>query len=91
MLHDKKCFLGFRIVQLSISKEKELEKICEIPIIKKLGLSEKFPIKILHAENENLGLGLMQPNTIISILATKLYIVNMRLQGKLDKIKKTNK
>ena len=48
----------------------ELKKICEIPMVKKLGLGCNFPKKLLHAQKSRLGIVLACPNTAIGMLAT---------------------
>lgn len=66
------------IITLSIDKVKEIEKICKIPMLKKLYLSEKFLHRIIYTEKSILGLKLMRPNNIIAMLANKLYLSNIR-------------
>ena len=52
--------------------------ISEPVLLKKLGLSEKFPREILYARKSALGVGLLKPSTIITILTLKLYLEHMR-------------
>ena len=59
---------------------KELRRMCELPMIRKLGLGDKFPRKLLHAHKTSLGVGLIALNTVIYMLATRLWVGNKRLQ-----------
>ena len=70
---------------------KELERICESPILRKLELSEKFPRRIMYTEKSNYGLGLMRPKTIANMMAVKLHVGNMRLKSNVSEIIKANK
>ena len=47
----------------------------------KLGLSKNFPRLALYVRKSALGIGLMQPSTIIAILKLKSYIGNKRKEG----------
>ena len=51
-----------------------MSKISESALLKKLGLSKKFPQKVLYSRKTTLGVGLLRPSTIIVILVLKLYI-----------------
>ena len=62
----------------------------ELPMIRKLGLGYKFPRKLLHVQETSLGVGLIAPNTVIDTLATKLWVGNKRLNGKLSNVIKVN-
>ena len=55
----------------------------EMPMIRKLGLGDKFPRKLSNVQKTSLGVGLIAPNTVIDTLATKLWVGNKRLQGEL--------
>jgi hypothetical protein len=48
-------------------------KIHKSILLSKLGHSKKFPRRILYVRKLALGIGIMRPNTIIDILALKLY------------------
>ena len=52
----KKVYFGTEIMSILEQQENELKKIYESVILKKLGLSEKFPRKILYARKSALGL-----------------------------------
>ena len=60
------------------------KKICKLVILKKFGLSEKFPCEILYTRKSALGVGLIAPRTIIDILALKLYIRNKRADNRVS-------
>ena len=60
-------------------------------ILKKLGLSERFPKKILYTRKTTLGIGIMKPLAILVILALKLYIGYNRLDISIAKIIRINK
>ena len=49
-------------------------RISELTLLKKLELSEKFPRNILYTKKSQLGVGIMKPSTIITVLALKLYL-----------------
>ena len=59
-------------------------------MIRKLGLRDKFPRKLLCVQKTSLGVGLIAPNTVIDMLATKLWIGNNRLQGELGNVSKAH-
>ena len=61
-------------------------KIYEPVILRKLGLSIKFPSNILYARKSMLGVKLMSPSTIMDILALKLYIGYNRGESEVAKI-----
>ena len=54
-------------------------------MIRKLGLGENIPRKLLCVQKSFLGIGLREPNTATDILTIKLHIGNKRLQGKISK------
>ena len=65
-------------------------KISEPVLLKKLGLSEKFPRKILYTRKSALRVGLLKPSTIITILILKLYLGYMRKDDRIAWIIKIN-
>ena len=69
---------GCGIMTLTEAQEKELIRISEATLLQKLGLSEKFPRQILHTEKTQLGVGIMKPSTILTILSLKLYLGHKR-------------
>ena len=58
----------------------------ELPMIRKLGLGDKFPRKLLHVQKTSLGDGLIGPNAVIDMLATKCWVGNNLQQGKLSNV-----
>ena len=71
-------FFQCGIVDLAREEEVELQRIYENPMLQNLGLGEKFLRRLTYIDVKVLGLGLMRPRTIMSILGVKLHIVNMR-------------
>ena len=59
-----------------------MKKTCELPMIRKLGLGDNFRRKLLGVHKSYLGIGLIDPNTVIVKLAIKLGADSKRLQGK---------
>ena len=51
-----------------------------------MGLSKKFPRKILYAKKAALRIGLIKPSTTVQIQAIKLYIGNKRAENDISKI-----
>ena len=58
-------------------------KIYKVLILKKIGLSTKFPRQILYARKAALGVEIMKPSTTINILVIKLYIGHQRKKSRL--------
>ena len=77
----KTVFFGCGIVELNDKQEKELRRIYEEPMLRKLGLSVKFPRTALYSRRSALGVGLMLPSTLIAMLKIKLYVGNIRKLG----------
>ena len=77
----KTVFFGCGIVELNDKQEKELRRIYEEPMLRKLGLSVKFPRTALYSRRSALGVGLILPSTLIAMLKIKLYIGNIRKLG----------
>ena len=63
-----------------------LKKTCEPVLLKKMGLSVKFPQKILCARKSALGIGLLSPATIIDALALKLCLGHKRINDEVAKV-----
>ena len=55
-------------------------------MITKLGLGDNFPRKLLHLPKSRLGVGLIERNTVIEILAIRLHVGNIIFQGDVCKI-----
>ena len=82
----KKVYYGCGILKLNDSQVKILKTIYEPVILNKLGLSVKFPRKVLYARKSALGVGLMAPHTIMSVLALKLYLSHQRGETRISKL-----
>ena len=67
-------YFGCRILKLINPQQKQLIKIYEPIILKKLYLSQKFLRSMLYMRKSALGIGIMKPSTIIDTLTKKLYI-----------------
>ena len=78
-------YFGAGIMSLTRKQEETLKKICETTLLRKLGLSEKFPRKILHTKKSQLGVGILQPSTILTILSLKLYLGHKRKEDEIAK------
>ena len=48
-------------------------------MIRKVGLGDKFPRKLLCVQKSSLGIGLIEPNTVIDMLDIRLCVENKRL------------
>ena len=77
----KTVYFGCGIIELNDKQERELKRIYKEPILNKLGFSKKFPRNVLYARKSALGIGLMEPNTIIAMLKLKLYVGSKRGRG----------
>ena len=86
----KKVYFGCGIFALNLKQVNILKKIYEPVILRKMGLSEKFPRSVLYSRKSALGVGLMSPDTIISSLALKLYTGHNRYKSELSKIIRIN-
>ena len=51
-----------------------------------MGLSVKFPRRVLYARKTALGVGLMALSTIMSVLALKLYLSHQRCKTRILKL-----
>ena len=54
-----------------------------MPLTRKMKLGNKFPRKLLHVRKSALGIGLVEPNTVMDSLALKLRVGNKRSKGEL--------
>ena len=81
----KKVYFGCGIMHVSKQQEKELKKIYEPVLLKKLGLSENFPRSALCSRKTALGVGLLAPRTIIDVLTLKLYFGHKRANDRISK------
>ena len=81
-------YFGCGVIHLNPNQETILMKIRKGKLLRKVGLSEKFPRMVLHARKSQLRVGVLKPNAILTILSLKLYLGH-RSQSRLDV--KTNK
>jgi hypothetical protein len=86
----KKVYFGCGIITITEQQEEILKKIYEPVILRKMGLSEKFPRAVLYSRQTALGVGLMSPKTIIDSLALKLYVGHQRYRSELSKMIRIN-
>ena len=49
----------------------------------KIGLGKKFPRLIMHPKQNAVGIGLIAPKTVITMLLAKLHISNKRVNTKI--------
>ena len=59
-------------------------------LLRKLGLSKKFPRRILYSRKSALGVGLLALRIIVNTLALKLYIRHQRADDRIGKIIQIN-
>ena len=71
-------------------QETVLKNTCESFILNKIGLSEKFPRKVLHERKSALEVGLIAPIAIMNVLALKLHVSHNRGETRVLKIIKIN-
>ena len=83
-------YFGLGIIELNDKQEAELKHIYEVPILRKIGLSSKFPKELLYARRSTLGVGLITLNTALSIAALKLYISNKRMGNRANEMIRIN-
>jgi len=78
-------YFGCGVISLTPKQEQLLIKISETTLLRKVGLSKKFPRKILYARKLQLGVGILKPSTILTILSLKLYLGHCRNQDDISK------
>ena len=78
------CFFGCGIVQFTKLQTDELRKMCELLMIRKVGLGDNFPQKLLHVRKLALGAGLIEPSIAIDMLALKTHVGDKRNEGTLS-------
>ena len=83
-------YFGSGIIELNQKQEAELKRICEAPILRKIGLSSKFLKELIYARRSALGVGLITPNTVLAIATLKLCIRNKRMASKVDEMIQIN-
>ena len=67
-----------------------MKNIHESVIFNKIGLSVKFLRKVLCAEKLALGVGLVAPRTIMSILSLKLCLSHQRRETRVSRLIEIN-
>ena len=67
-----------------------MKNVYELVISNKLGLSVKFPRRVLCARESTLGVGLMAPRTTISMLALKLHLSHQRGEIRVSRLINVN-
>jgi len=86
----KKVYFGSGVLMLTEKQEKELRKIYEPILLRKMNLSEKFPRHVLYSRKTALGVGLLAPSTIVDILSVKLYMGHQRMNSRVSKMIQIN-
>ena len=74
-------YYSYSIIALNLKEEKELRKIYEMPILIKLGFSNKIPRDRMCVSKDILGLGLFLPSIMIAIQAMRIYLGNKRISS----------
>ena len=72
MYQIKTVYFGYGIFRLLPQQEQILMKIRKTVLLVKLGLSEKFPRRIIYTKISALGVGLLKLSTIVLFLALHL-------------------
>ena len=62
----------------------ELKKIFELPV-RKMGLGNNFPRKLLYVKKSALGIGLIEPKMVIDSLALNFHAGNKISKGELKR------
>ena len=73
-------------MKISKQQDKELRRLYETTLAKKLRLGSNFPRAAMHSRKSAVGIGLIKPKTVIAILACKLNVGNVRAKTKIGKI-----
>ena len=60
--------------------------MCKSMIVKKISLGSNFPRAILHARQNAIGMGLIKLKMILSMLACKFHIRNIRSKTRINKL-----
>ena len=76
-------YFGTRIISLNKKQCKELKWLYEKPILAKLKLSCKMPKDVLYSRRSALSVGLILPETVVTIAQLKLYFGNKRMQSEI--------
>ena len=73
-------YFGSGIIELSEEQEKEIMKMTEPALLRKLGLSINFPRTVMYEAHNILGLGFMKPRIMIAAYMIKMPLGNMSLE-----------
>ena len=86
----QRAYFGCGIMRLMQNQEKKLIKISKSILLKKIGLSEKFPRGMLCARKSALGVRLIKLSIMVLISALKLCAGNVRARDRIAKITNVN-
>jgi len=89
MMHSM--YFGYCAININKTRWNEICKVYEATMTKKLNLSMTFPRKLLYTHRTAIGIGLLQPHTIVAIAILKQYIGNLRTMRNIRKIIVANK
>ena len=81
----KKVFFECRVINLSKEQDKELRRMYETTLAKKLRLGSNFPRTALYSRKNAVEIGLIKPKTVVATLACKLHVGNLRANTKIAK------
>ena len=70
----KSVFFSCAVVHLTNKQIVELKRIYEVPLLRKLQLSTRFPKELLYIQKLRLRVGLLAPETVLVILKLKVHI-----------------
>ena len=73
-----------RIIELDEKEEIELMRITEPALLRKMGLSVKFPRTVMYESQNILGMGFIKPSTMIAVQMIKMHVGNVRLETKMS-------
>ena len=82
----KKFFFGGGVIKMLKRQNKELRKLYESTIAKKLRLGSNFLRAALHSRKNAVGIGLIEQKKAVSMLSCNLCIGNVRDATKISKI-----
>ena len=70
----KSVFFDCAVVHLTKKQIAELKRTYEVPLLRKLQLSTRFPKELLYARKSWLGVGLLALETVLAMLKLKVCI-----------------
>ena len=77
----KSVYFGCGVIYLTDAQEKELCALQEIPLLRKLRLSTKFPRALMYVNRNSFRLGFLRPKTIIDQLKSKMLVGHTRIRS----------